>query len=206
MGSRGRESLVHVTRGGGEPWASQARVTSSPAFAVTLRVASASCDPFTLILGLAVGESKQGCELDQEGRGRLPGSRGRACDCGLLVQRMVNWDSTLLAVARPFPPPLHHLDSQTLSLLSRLLLLLLVLLSLPQGHRLALPSSSSIYLLPLHQMVHKLSWLLKSLLETGDNKSVHVTSLSYRAEDPLMAEVTSRLSFLLVSTHSKGTP
>uniref|UniRef100_M3YN46 Uncharacterized protein n=1 Tax=Mustela putorius furo TaxID=9669 RepID=M3YN46_MUSPF len=56
----GRKSLVQVTSGGGEPWASQSRVTSSPALAMTLRGSSASCEPFTRILGSAVGRSTQG--------------------------------------------------------------------------------------------------------------------------------------------------
>lgn len=56
----GWRSLVQVTSGGGEPWASQSRVTSSPALAVTLRGSSASRDPFPRILGLAVGGSTRG--------------------------------------------------------------------------------------------------------------------------------------------------
>lgn len=60
VGGTGRESLVQVTNGGGEPWASQSRVTSSPALAVILRGSSASCDPLTRILGWAVGGNTQG--------------------------------------------------------------------------------------------------------------------------------------------------
>lgn len=60
MGGTGRESLVQVISGGGEPWASQSKVTSSPTLAVTLRGLSAPCDPFTRILGSAVGGSMWG--------------------------------------------------------------------------------------------------------------------------------------------------
>lgn len=56
-GSAGRESFIQVTSGGGDPWASQSRVTSSPALAVMLRGLSVSWEPFTWILGLAVGGS-----------------------------------------------------------------------------------------------------------------------------------------------------
>lgn len=56
-GSAGRESFIQVTNGGGDPWASQSRVTSSPALAVMLRGLSVSWEPFTWILGLAVGGS-----------------------------------------------------------------------------------------------------------------------------------------------------
>lgn len=59
MAGTGRKSLVQVTNGGGEPWASQSKVTSSPALAVTLRGWSVSCETFVWILGLAVGGNRQ---------------------------------------------------------------------------------------------------------------------------------------------------
>lgn len=65
-GDTEQESLVQVINGGGVPWASQSRVISSPALAVTLRGLSVSCDLFTWNLGPAVGGSIRDCEQSRE--------------------------------------------------------------------------------------------------------------------------------------------
>lgn len=74
MGSTGCESFVQVTSGGGEPWASQSRVTSSPVLTTTRRGASASWDSFLPIWGLAVA-GRSGVVSKAR---RATGSRGRA--------------------------------------------------------------------------------------------------------------------------------